>query len=104
MDIRCPHCGQHLSVDETRAGSRVNCPNCKAEIENPRRTTPSEQNAGIMRHFFREFNRLMTRWYIVIQPRQQPDSPRERLRSQIIIAIFLIAFFIVLALTILGKL
>jgi hypothetical protein len=59
---------------------------------------------GIMRDWFREFNRVMTRGYMVIHPRQQPDSPRERIRAQIIIAIFLIGFFISLVLTILGKL
>jgi hypothetical protein len=56
-----------------------------------------------MRDFFREFNRVMTRWYMVIRPRQQPDSPRERLRAQIIIAIFLIAFFTCLVMAILGS-
>jgi hypothetical protein len=54
-----------------------------------------------MGNFFREFNRLMTRGHIVIHPRQQPDSARERLRAQIIIAIFLIALFIVFVLSIL---
>jgi hypothetical protein len=36
----------------------------------------------------REFNRVMTHGHMVIRTRQQPDSPRERLRAQIIIAIF----------------
>jgi hypothetical protein len=54
-----------------------------------------------MRDFFREFNRVMTRGHIIIRPRQQPDSPRERIRAQIIIAIFLIALFIACAVSIL---
>ncbi len=57
-----------------------------------------------MRDFFREFNRVMTRGYLVIHPRQRPDSARERIRAQVIIAIFLIAFFITCAVLILEAL
>jgi hypothetical protein len=52
---------------------------------------PEKKPGGFMRDYFREFNRAMTRGRMVIHTRQQPDSPRERIRSQIIIAIFLIA-------------
>jgi len=40
-DIRfnCPHCGQHLSVEEKGAGSPVNCPNCNEQIEIPQSST-----------------------------------------------------------------
>jgi len=55
----------------------------------------------IMRDFFREFNRVMTRGHIVIHPRQQSDSAWERIRAQVIIAIFLIAFFITCVVSIL---
>jgi len=54
-----------------------------------------------MRDFFREFNRVMTRGHIVIRTRQQPDSTRERIRAQVIIAIFLIAIFITCVVSIL---
>jgi amino acid permease len=47
-----------------------------------------------MRDFLRELNRVMTRGHMVIRTRQQPDSPRERLRAQIIIALFLLAMLI----------
>lgn len=47
--------------------------------------------------FFRRFNRLMTRGHIVIHTHQQSDSPRERFRAQIIIAIFLIGLLTALA-------
>jgi hypothetical protein len=57
-----------------------------------------------MRDFFREFNRVMTRGYLAIRPRQQPDFARERIRAQVIIAIFLIAFFIVCVVSILEAL
>src|SRR5438552_12529656 len=42
MDIRfnCPHCGQHLSVDERGAGITVNCPSCKGQTEIPSSTPP----------------------------------------------------------------
>jgi hypothetical protein len=42
MDIRfnCPHCGQHLSVEERGAGMIVNCPSCKEQIEIPHGTAP----------------------------------------------------------------
>ena len=48
----------------------------------------------MIRDFFREFNRVMTRGHTVIHTRQQPDSPRERILAQIIIAIFLIGLLI----------
>ena len=57
-----------------------------------------------MRDFFREFNRVMTRGYMVIRSRQQPDSARERIRARVIIAIFLIAFFIACVVSILEAL
>jgi DNA-directed RNA polymerase subunit M/transcription elongation factor TFIIS len=105
MDIlfNCPRCGQHLAVEERGAEMLVNCPKCKAEIESPRRAAPSQQHAGTIRHFLREFNRVMTRGYTVIQPRQQPDSARERIRAQIIIAIFLIVISIAFVMAIFGK-
>ena len=59
---------------------------------------------GMMRDFFREFNRVMTRGHIVLHPRQQPDSARERIRAQVIIAIFLIALFIACVVSILEAL
>jgi hypothetical protein len=55
---------------------------------------PQKKPGGFLRDYFREFNRVMTRGHMVIDTRQQPDSPRERIRSQIIIAIFLITFLI----------
>jgi hypothetical protein len=60
-----------------------------------------KKSGGIMRDFFREFNRVMTRGHIVIRTRQQPDSTRERIRAQVIIAIFLIAIFITCVVSIL---
>jgi capsule polysaccharide export protein KpsE/RkpR len=41
---------------------------------------------------------------MAIRPRQQPDSAREPIRAQVIIAIFLIAFFIVCVVSILEAL
>jgi phage FluMu protein Com len=43
MDIRfnCPHCNQHLAVDESGAGMTVNCPSCKEQIEIPTDSTKS---------------------------------------------------------------
>ena len=40
MDIvfNCPRCSQHLSVEERGAGTLVNCPSCKEQIEIPRST------------------------------------------------------------------
>jgi len=58
----------------------------------------------MIRDFLREFNRVMTRWHIVIRTRQQPDSTRERIRAQLIIAIFLIAFFVACVVSILEAL
>jgi hypothetical protein len=72
-----------------------------SEKKTPKQTVNGRQQGGITRHFFREFNRVMTRGFIEIHPRQQPDSPRERIRSQIIIAIVLIALFIGFVLSIL---
>jgi len=47
MDIRfnCPHCGQHLCVEDKGAGMTVNCPGCNEHIEIPRATavSPSPQ-------------------------------------------------------------
>jgi hypothetical protein len=63
---------------------------------------PEKKPGGIMRDWLREFNRVMTHGHMVIRTRQQPDSPRERLRAQIIIAIFLIAFFAACVAAILG--
>jgi predicted RNA-binding Zn-ribbon protein involved in translation (DUF1610 family) len=64
MDIsfNCPHCGQHLSVEERGAGTLVNCPNCNQQIEVPRRAAPvnrivakeSEAAAGGQPFQFRE--------------------------------------------------
>jgi hypothetical protein len=64
----------------------------------------SEKKSGFIRDWLREFNRVMTRGHMVIQTRQQPDSPRERLRSQIIIALFLLAMLIAIVLSIFGAL
>jgi len=40
-DIRfdCPHCGQHLCVEEGAAGMTVNCPNCNEQIGIPQGST-----------------------------------------------------------------
>jgi hypothetical protein len=40
MDIsfNCPHCDQHLAVDESGAGMAVNCPSCNERINIPRGT------------------------------------------------------------------
>jgi hypothetical protein len=37
MDIRfnCPHCGQHLCVEERAAGMTVSCPSCNQQSEVP---------------------------------------------------------------------
>jgi Domain of unknown function (DUF4177) len=42
MDVRfnCPHCSQHLAVDETGAGMTVNCPSCNRPVEVPRSAAP----------------------------------------------------------------
>jgi uncharacterized protein DUF4177 len=42
MDFRfdCPHCSQHLAVDETGAGMTVNCPSCNQPLEIPRSAAP----------------------------------------------------------------
>jgi hypothetical protein len=63
---------------------------------------PKNKPGGFIRDWLRQFNRVMTHGHMVIHTRQQPDSPRERMRSQIIIAIFLIAFFTSIVLLILG--
>jgi hypothetical protein len=41
-DIRfnCPHCGQHLTVEERGAGTLVNCPTCSEQIEIPGSAAP----------------------------------------------------------------
>jgi membrane protein YdbS with pleckstrin-like domain/DNA-directed RNA polymerase subunit RPC12/RpoP len=41
MDIsfNCPHCNQHLAVDEAGAGMTVSCPKCNKHIVIPRRAT-----------------------------------------------------------------
>src|SRR5512132_113704 len=41
MDVRfnCPHCSQHLAVDETGAGMTVNCPGCNQPVQLPSRST-----------------------------------------------------------------
>jgi len=38
MDIafNCPHCGQHLSVEDRGAGMLVNCPSCNKQVEIPK--------------------------------------------------------------------
>jgi hypothetical protein len=43
MDIcfNCPHCDQHLTVDESGAGMTVNCPSCNQPIEIPRTAAPT---------------------------------------------------------------
>jgi hypothetical protein len=46
----------------------------------------------------------MTRGHMVIHTRQQPDSARERIRAQVIIAIFLIALFVACVVSILEAL
>jgi hypothetical protein len=45
MDIcfNCPHCGQHLSVEERGVGMLVNCPSCNQQVEVPRRAAPVNQ-------------------------------------------------------------
>jgi hypothetical protein len=42
MDIcfNCPHCGQHLSVEQRGAGMIVNCPSCQQQIEIPHAAAP----------------------------------------------------------------
>ena len=35
----CPHCDQHLSIEERGAGTAVNCPNCNEQIEIPQGST-----------------------------------------------------------------
>jgi hypothetical protein len=41
-DIRfnCPHCGQHLCVEEKGVGMAVSCPSCNGQIEIPRTSAP----------------------------------------------------------------
>ena len=43
-DIRfnCPHCDQHLCVEQSGAGIAVNCPNCNEQIEVPHTTAASQ--------------------------------------------------------------
>src|SRR4029077_9454066 len=42
MDTRfnCPHCDQHLAVEERGAGMIVNCPSCQQQIEIPHAAAP----------------------------------------------------------------
>jgi len=37
MDIRfeCPHCKQHIKIDESAAGLQINCPGCQALVTIP---------------------------------------------------------------------
>jgi hypothetical protein len=65
---------------------------------------PEKKPGGFIRDWLREFNRVMTRGHMVIHTRQQPDSPLERIRSQIIIAIFLLAMLIAIVLSIFSAL
>ena len=37
--FKCPHCDQHLSVEEKGAGTAVNCPKCNEQIEIPQGST-----------------------------------------------------------------
>ena len=37
--FNCPHCDQHLSVEQRGAGSAVNCPNCNERIKIPQGST-----------------------------------------------------------------
>ncbi len=38
--FNCPHCGQHLAVEQRGAGMAVNCPGCNEQIEIPGSTAP----------------------------------------------------------------
>ena len=91
-ESRCRECQKPIAT------AAATCSNCGATVRNVR------PHSAFTRDYLRELNRVMTRGYMVIRPRQQPDSPRERLRSQIIIGIFLIVFLIGLVMAILGKL
>jgi DNA-directed RNA polymerase subunit RPC12/RpoP len=47
MDIRfeCPHCKQHIKIDESGAGLQINCPGCQALVTIPALTkTPTPQS------------------------------------------------------------
>ncbi len=38
IKFNCPHCGQHISIDEAGRGCEVNCPNCRKAIAVPSTT------------------------------------------------------------------
>ena len=42
VTISCPHCGQHLAIDESMLGTELECPACKQSITAPR----SEEQAS----------------------------------------------------------
>jgi len=37
IKFECEHCGQHMTVEESSAGQAYVCPNCRQEVEVPRR-------------------------------------------------------------------
>jgi predicted RNA-binding Zn-ribbon protein involved in translation (DUF1610 family) len=37
IKFECEHCGQHMTVEESSAGQAYVCPNCRKEVEVPRR-------------------------------------------------------------------
>jgi predicted RNA-binding Zn-ribbon protein involved in translation (DUF1610 family) len=40
ITFNCPHCGQHLAVEQRGAGMAVNCPSCNEQIEIPGSAVP----------------------------------------------------------------
>jgi len=43
MDIRfaCPHCAQHIMVDESGVGLEIECPNCHSQVTVPASVKPT---------------------------------------------------------------
>ncbi len=46
IKFNCPHCGQHISIDEVGSGYRVDCPNCQRGITVPEVTTGQSKAAS----------------------------------------------------------
>jgi predicted RNA-binding Zn-ribbon protein involved in translation (DUF1610 family) len=51
MDIsfHCAKCGQHILIDETGAGMKLDCPSCKQSLIVPRQTVPTVTSKALAR-------------------------------------------------------
>ena len=48
VKVACPHCSQHIEMDDSWFGKMLNCPNCRGIIDVPSKHTHDAMGAAMV--------------------------------------------------------